>query len=83
MYKKISCCRVCQSTNLNDVLSLGELAVSDFVDDTVTEPGIKAPLELVLCDTERGGVGCSSFDTLYPAKLCIEITGIVPESTIR
>ena len=57
MYKEISCCRVCQSKNLTDVLSLGDLAVSDFVDDPMAEPGIKAPLELVLCDAERGGCG--------------------------
>jgi NDP-4-keto-2,6-dideoxyhexose 3-C-methyltransferase len=57
MYKEISCCRVCQSKNLTDVLSLGDLAVSDFVDDPVAEPGIKAPLELVLCDAEQGGCG--------------------------
>lgn len=57
MYKEISCCRVCQSKNLVDVLSLGDLAVSDFVDNPVTEPGIKAPLELVLCDAKQGGCG--------------------------
>ena len=57
MYKEISCCRVCQSKNLTNVLSLGDLAVSDFVDDPLAEPGIKAPLELVLCDAEQGGCG--------------------------
>lgn len=57
MYKEISCCRVCQSKNLVDVLSLGDLAVSDFVDNPVAEPGIKAPLELVLCDAKQGGCG--------------------------
>lgn len=56
-YKEISCCRVCQSKNLTDVLSLGDLAVSDYVDDPVAEPGIKAPLELVLCDAKQGGCG--------------------------
>jgi len=57
MYKEISCCRACLSENLIDVLSLGRLAVSDFVDNPVTETGIKAPLELVLCDPEQGGCG--------------------------
>lgn len=57
MYKEISCCRVCRSKNLVDVLSLGDLAVSDFVDNPVTEPGIKAPLELILCDAKQGGCG--------------------------
>lgn len=57
MYTEISCCRVCQSKNLTNVLSLGDLAVSDFVDDPLAEPGIKAPLELVLCDGKQGGCG--------------------------
>ena len=57
MYKEISCCRVCKSKDLVNVLSLGNLAVSDFVDDPVTELGIKAPLELVLCDAKKGGCG--------------------------
>ncbi len=57
MYKRISCCRVCQSNNLADVLSLGDMAVSDFVDDPIAEPGIMAPLELVLCDSQQGGCG--------------------------
>jgi NDP-4-keto-2,6-dideoxyhexose 3-C-methyltransferase len=57
MYKEIPCCRVCQSKNLTNVLSLGDLAVSDFVDDPVAETGIKAPLELVLCDAKQGGCG--------------------------
>jgi NDP-4-keto-2,6-dideoxyhexose 3-C-methyltransferase len=57
MYKEISCCRVCQSKSLVDVLTLGNLAVSDFVDNPTVETGIKAPLELVLCDSDQGGCG--------------------------
>ncbi len=57
MYREISCCRVCQSKSLVDVLTLGNLAVSDFVDDPTIEKGIKAPLELVLCDAGQGGCG--------------------------
>jgi hypothetical protein len=57
MYKEITCCRACQCKNLIDVLSLGTLAVSDFVDNPTTETGIKAPLELVLCDPAQGGCG--------------------------
>ena len=57
MYKEATCCRVCGSRNLTDVLSLGSLAVSDFVDNPATETGIKAPLELVLCDPGQGGCG--------------------------
>lgn len=57
MYKKISCCRICGSQNLKDVLSLGNLAVSDFVDNSFEETGIKAPLDLVLCPPGMGGCG--------------------------
>lgn len=57
MYKEIACCRVCGSRNLTDVLSLGSLAVSDFVANPSTETGIKAPLELVLCEPGQGGCG--------------------------
>lgn len=57
IYKEITGCRACGFQNLTDVLSLGSLAVSDFVDNPATEAGIKAPLELVLCDTTQGGCG--------------------------
>lgn len=57
MYKEITCCRVCKSNHLIDVLSLGALAVSDFVDNPVTEQGIRAPLEVILCDVDKGGCG--------------------------
>ena len=57
MYKEITCCRTCQSNNLIEVLSLGNLAVSNFVDNPATQTGIKAPLELVLCDPAQGGCG--------------------------
>lgn len=57
MYKEIRYCRTCQSNNLIEVLSLGNLAVSNFVDNPATQTGIKAPLELILCDPAQGGCG--------------------------
>lgn len=57
MYREIAYCRVCGCRHLTEVLSLGILAVSDFVDDPTTETGIEAPLELVLCDPGPGGCG--------------------------
>lgn len=57
MYKEITCCRTCGSRNLTGVLSLGNLAVSDFVGKPAAETGIKAPLDLVLCDPAEGGCG--------------------------
>ncbi len=49
-------CRVCGSSNLADILSLGSLYVSDFV-DSAEDGGLEAPLDLVLCNIENGGCG--------------------------
>lgn len=46
--KAIEHCRVCRSSQLTFLYSLGELYVSDFVKNT--EDGIKAPLEMVICE---------------------------------
>jgi len=49
-------CRVCGHEPLEDILSLGNLCVSDFVD----VPGgqeAAAPLDLVLCNKKNGGCG--------------------------
>lgn len=56
-FKEIKACRVCGSKNLKDIISLGELYVSDFFDSSDKEQGTKAPLHLVLCDKEKGGCG--------------------------
>jgi len=47
---EIARCRVCGSSVLEPVFSLGNLYVSDFVREP-TAAGIKAPLDLVLCGT--------------------------------
>lgn len=57
MYKEITCCRACRSQELINVLTLGNLAVSDFVDSPNSGDGIEAPLELVLCDPKANGCG--------------------------
>jgi len=56
-YKKIENCRVCGSHDLVDVLSLGDLAVSDFIDDPLSDNAVYAPLDLVLCDSAKDGCG--------------------------
>ena len=48
----ITTCRVCGSAHLREVLDLGSLAVSDFVDGG--EP-LFAPLVLTLCNPQSGG----------------------------
>lgn len=50
-------CRVCGFKNLTPILSLGELFVSDFMDSPEDTRGVKAPLELVLCNAKDGGCG--------------------------
>ena len=57
MYHVIDRCRVCGSANLVTILSLGELYVSDFLDSLEDNRGVKAPLELVLCNVKDGGCG--------------------------
>jgi len=49
-------CRVCGHKPLEDILSLGTLCVSDFV-DAPDEQEASAPLDLVLCNKESGGCG--------------------------
>lgn len=56
-YRTIEKCRVCSSEKLTNVLSLGDLYVSDFFDLPDNGLGIKAPLELVLCNIKDGGCG--------------------------
>ena len=43
-------CRLCGSSNLHDIFSLGEQYVNDFVPQERVGKGLKAPLDLVLCD---------------------------------
>lgn len=56
-YRTIEQCRVCGSRSLTSILSLGDLYVSDFIDFPDKSNGIKAPLELVLCNRKDGGCG--------------------------
>tara|TARA_B100000315_G_C14567557_1_gene583761 strand:+ start:174 stop:1439 length:1266 start_codon:yes stop_codon:yes gene_type:complete len=52
-------CRVCDSTKLEQVMTLGDQPISDFIDDKEISPyaGLSAPLTLVLCNPEEGGCG--------------------------
>jgi len=56
-FETIDKCRVCGSRNLTSILWLGDLYVSDFLDSPDKTKGIKAPLELVLCNMQDGGCG--------------------------
>lgn len=56
LIRTIEQCRVCGSYDLLPILSLGSLYFSDFVDRDDSQ-GIRAPLDVVLCDQENGGCG--------------------------
>jgi len=51
--KRGDSCRSCGSKELLDILSLGDLYVTNFV-NSEEEQGPKIPLELILCDSEKG-----------------------------
>lgn len=57
VFKTIKKCRACGSLELTDILSLGDLYVSDFLDSPDNSKGIRAPLELVLCNRKDNGCG--------------------------
>lgn len=54
--KERDTCRVCGSSSLIPILSLGEQFVTNFVEES-GGAHVKAPLELVLCNAEEGGCG--------------------------
>jgi hypothetical protein len=56
-YTERTTCRVCGSAALREVLSLGELCVSNFTDADARGPSLAAPLILALCAREAGGCG--------------------------
>ena len=56
-FRAIGACRMCGSVNLTPILSLGDLYVSNFFSPSESDHGIKAPLELVLCNQKDGGCG--------------------------
>lgn len=43
-------CRLCNDSRLKDILSLGEQYISNFVLKEEVYNGMKAPLELVMCE---------------------------------
>ncbi len=50
-YQEIKGCRACKSENLHDVLSFGDLFVSNFLDNESDLQNIRAPLTLCLCSS--------------------------------
>ncbi len=68
MTKRIEKCRICGNKNLKTILDLGDIYVSDFVDSK--DQGIKAPLELVLCQKSKTNCGLLQLaHTVQPEKM--------------
>ena len=69
MIKEIKKCRACGAKNLVDLLSLGDLAVSDFVENPSLNAGYVAPLDLILCGVEEGGCGLVQLKHTVPSEV--------------
>jgi len=50
-------CRVCGNADLAEIFSLGNLCMSNFLDESDSGEPASAPLELVLCNSSDGGCG--------------------------
>lgn len=53
----INNCRVCGFEKLTPILSLGDLYISDFLEENEMNEAEKVPLDLVLCNENDGGCG--------------------------
>ncbi|MDC3298633.1 class I SAM-dependent methyltransferase [bacterium] len=69
MIKEITKCRACGSKNLISLLSLGDLAVSDFVKNPNLDSGCVAPLELMMCEVDGGGCGLVQLKHTVPSEV--------------
>ncbi|MBU6500539.1 MAG: class I SAM-dependent methyltransferase [Patescibacteria group bacterium] len=67
--KKINKCRSCGFAKLDDILSLGNLYVSAFVDEEEQKGMKKYPLDLVLCNETSGGCGLLQLRHTVPSEV--------------
>lgn len=56
-HKEVKKCRSCGSFAFADILSLGNLHVSNFIDSPSENDVPSQPLDLVICDPEKNGCG--------------------------
>jgi len=69
--KEIKTCRICGSKRIIPLISLGDLYISNFLDDKKNVSVGRQPLELIICDPDSGGCGLVqlkhnfSLDLLY------------------
>jgi len=62
-------CRICDFQPLASILSLGDLFISDFIAQGAFNTRRKAPLELVLCDADKGGCGLVQLKHTVPHEM--------------
>lgn len=55
-HKEITKCRLCGSSEIDSILFVGNQYVVNFI-DSPDQKQLQSPLELVLCNTKRGGCG--------------------------
>lgn len=61
-------CRVCGNKNLEEILSLGNQALINFVDSS-SQQIYGAPLDLVLCNKNKGGCGLLQLKHTVPGEM--------------
>jgi len=61
-------CRVCGKENLEPILSLGEQYVINFLESS-EQNNLKAPLKLVLCNSQKGGCGLLQLKHSVPGDM--------------
>ena len=57
LYTTRTKCRVCGNRSLDDILFLGNQYVVNFPGAEDNEEYVRSPLQLVLCDKDKGGCG--------------------------
>lgn len=67
--KKVKACRVCGFASLQEILSLGDLHVSNFIDEAEQKEFSKYPLTLVLCNKDIGGCGLLQLQHTVPNEV--------------
>jgi len=61
-------CRVCNKENFDEIISLGEQYVVNFL-ESPDQKILKVPLELVICNKKKGGCGLVQLKHTVPGEL--------------
>ena len=68
-YTTKEACRVCGHGPLTDIISLGDLYVTNFVDTATESEQVRSPLDVVLCDPATGGCGLLQLKHTFSADV--------------